>query len=259
MSCREPLLAKISGGLFMNRVVRKALVFIALAPLVAFAPSRVEAGAVLLPAGTPNQSLVITAAADNGAADPGSFLAQATSVFNIPSGTSGNIVGWLTSAVYQNAQGFVDFYYQITNSTAGTNPDLSISGLTGFNFGGSSTSVGYYSDASVFGGLFASPTAGVVPQSADRTADGNMVTLWFGPPWGNKVFPGQVSSILQIATNATNWGSGFATVQNHGVATVNSFQVSPVPEPEIYAMMGIGLGLLGWVRRRKKLKEAAAA
>jgi hypothetical protein len=27
---------------------------------------------------------------------------------------------------------------------------------------------------------------------------------------------------------------------------------SPVPEPEIYAMMGLGLGLIGWVGRRKK-------
>lgn len=34
--------------------------------------------------------------------------------------------------------------------------------------------------------------------------------------------------------------------------------VSPVPEPEIYAMMAIGLGLLGWGVRRKKLTEAAA-
>jgi hypothetical protein len=34
---------------------------------------------------------------------------------------------------------------------------------------------------------------------------------------------------------------------------------TPIPEPEIYAMMGFGLGLLGWVGRRKKLKEAAAA
>jgi len=33
----------------------------------------------------------------------------------------------------------------------------------------------------------------------------------------------------------------------------------PIPEPEIYAMMAVGLGLLGWVGRRKKLKEAAAA
>ena len=31
---------------------------------------------------------------------------------------------------------------------------------------------------------------------------------------------------------------------------------APVPEPEIYAMMGLGLGLLGWVGRRRKLQAA---
>ena len=35
--------------------------------------------------------------------------------------------------------------------------------------------------------------------------------------------------------------------------------VSPVPEPEIYAMMGLGLGLLAWIGRRKKLSQTAAA
>jgi PEP-CTERM motif len=246
------------GGLSMSLVVRKALVFVALAPLVAFAPSRVEAGAALLPAGS---TTAITAAQDGGATNPGTLLAKITSNFSFLSGTTGiDITGWVTSAVYQNAQGLVDIYYQVTNSTTILDPNLSISGLTGFNFGGSATSVGYYSDASVFGGLFASPTAGVTPQGADRTADGNDVTLWFGPPWDHKVFAGGMnSSILQIATNATNWFQGFATVQNHSVGTVASFGVSPVPEPEIYAMIGIGLGLLGWVRRRKKLNQAAAA
>jgi len=33
--------------------------------------------------------------------------------------------------------------------------------------------------------------------------------------------------------------------------------VTPVPEPEIYAMMGLGLGLMGWAGRRKRLREAA--
>ena len=33
----------------------------------------------------------------------------------------------------------------------------------------------------------------------------------------------------------------------------------PVPEPEIYAMMAIGLGVLGWRVSRKKVKDAAAA
>jgi len=31
---------------------------------------------------------------------------------------------------------------------------------------------------------------------------------------------------------------------------------APVPEPEIYAMMGIGLGLMGWVARRRKQQAA---
>jgi hypothetical protein len=32
--------------------------------------------------------------------------------------------------------------------------------------------------------------------------------------------------------------------------------IPAIPEPEIYAMMGIGLGLLGWAVRRKKLEAA---
>jgi hypothetical protein len=35
--------------------------------------------------------------------------------------------------------------------------------------------------------------------------------------------------------------------------------VSAIPEPEIYAMMGIGLGVLGWLRRKKKFREGALA
>jgi hypothetical protein len=31
---------------------------------------------------------------------------------------------------------------------------------------------------------------------------------------------------------------------------------APVPEPEIYAMMGIGLGLMGFMARRRKQKIA---
>lgn len=35
--------------------------------------------------------------------------------------------------------------------------------------------------------------------------------------------------------------------------------VNAIPEPEIYAMLSVGLGLIGWLGRRKKLKERAAA
>ena len=39
----------------------------------------------------------------------------------------------------------------------------------------------------------------------------------------------------------------------------NTGSVAAIPEPEIYAMMGAGLGLIGWIGRRKKLGRSAAA
>lgn len=52
--------------------------------------------------------------------------------------------------------------------------------------------------------------------------------------------------------NGTEEGWGLRNV----VITADLPVTNPVPEPEIYAMMGIGFGLLGWVGRRKKLQVA---
>jgi len=49
------------------------------------------------------------------------------------------------------------------------------------------------------------------------------------------------------------WKDVSGKTQDLGVFTL------AIPEPEIYAMMAVGLGLLGWAVRRKKLEEAAAA
>jgi len=35
--------------------------------------------------------------------------------------------------------------------------------------------------------------------------------------------------------------------------------IPPIPEPEIYAMMAIGMGVVGWAARRKKLKAITVA
>jgi hypothetical protein len=49
-------------------------------------------------------------------------------------------------------------------------------------------------------------------------------------------------------------------VGDNGEVAAGTITVStaPIPEPEIYAMMGIGVGLMGWVGRRKRLKESVA-
>jgi hypothetical protein len=56
--------------------------------------------------------------------------------------------------------------------------------------------------------------------------------------------------VTDWADNAYSSGLAFDGI------TVAGNPITPVPEPEIYAMMGIGLGLMGWVGRRRKLQTA---
>jgi hypothetical protein len=44
--------------------------------------------------------------------------------------------------------------------------------------------------------------------------------------------------------------------QTKATGDLLSLNLAPVPEPEIYAMLGVGLGLMGWVGRRRKLQAA---
>ena len=58
---------------------------------------------------------------------------------------------------------------------------------------------------------------------------------------------------VRLTTSLIGDGVQLDRLQYGATGTV----VTPVPEPEIYAMMGIGLGVMGWVARRKKRKQAA--
>jgi hypothetical protein len=76
---------------------------------------------------------------------------------------------------------------------------------------------------------------------------------------------------LEFSIFGTPSSDGFYTFQSHvagdwvltvfgSPADIGSSHTwsatAPVPEPEIYAMLGVGLGLMGWVGRRRKLQAA---
>ena len=65
----------------------------------------------------------------------------------------------------------------------------------------------------------------------------------------------------EVNINALNTAHSYFTVLTEGASmgwsSGNDYSVpSPVPEPEIYAMLGVGLGFMGWVARRRKQQTA---
>ncbi len=55
-----------------------------------------------------------------------------------------------------------------------------------------------------------------------------------------------------LVNNAANWTIVLGGDQAGQIPNTTAFSITPVPEPETYAMMLAGLGLMGWVARRRK-------
>lgn len=78
-----------------------------------------------------------------------------------------------------------------------------------------------------------------------------------GSTWISQAFP---YSTGLFAINLTSQDFYFRYASGDGISPdqfyISSVTVTPVPEPEIYAMMAAGLGLMGFVARRRKKLEA---
>ncbi len=90
--------------------------------------------------------------------------------------------------------------------------------------------------------------------------DGSVVTSWIhsgssGFDWlvfddlsnSNYFFFGYETGNINTAMQAAY----FPYSETSSTLSINVSSVAAIPEPEIYAMMGLGLGLIGWARRRK--------
>jgi hypothetical protein len=81
------------------------------------------------------------------------------------------------------------------------------------------------------------------------------------PDFSTTNFRSYTASGLTVGTGymVAVYGGGSLPPDSHGTysLTLSIDQTAPVPEPETYAMMLAGLGLLGFVARRRKQKLAA--
>lgn len=177
--------------------------------------------------------------------DPGSLLAWLVEAYSFAT-TAGNTSGTLTSAVFRNPTGTLDFYYQVANDAGSA---TAIARETATSFFGWETWTGYRIDGGALpGGHFVDGT--VPPVTADRNAAGSVVGFSFQPPDAAKILPGLTSNVLVISTNALDYTLGNASIIDGGTQTVSAFQ--PVPEPATLALLGVGLIAFAGIRRWRK-------
>jgi hypothetical protein len=156
--------------------------------------------------------------------------------------------GTARSAVYQTAQG-LDFYYQFTNNASSQN---GLERFTGYDFSSiGSSAVNVYQTAASFD-IF---TAGTESSDyADRTTYG-VIGFSFVPNAHSKINPGTTSYTQIVRTSAQNYKEGnFGLLDGVG-DNARGFAPSAVPEPESYALLLAGLGMVGTIIRRRKSSQ----
>lgn len=185
-----------------------------------------------------------------------------------PLTVGGDLIANLRAAVVQNAGGTLDFYYQIGNSgMSGTNLSSSTDQAFAIPAMSFATDVFYRTDP---GGLpvFQDGSAAAVPLSVDRSADGVIVGFNFTGPGtlnASKINPGEVSRILVIRTNATNYVPGLTTIANGFItggpsfAPFAPFAPSVTPEPTSLLLLGSAFAAAGYVARQRISKRKPTA
>jgi HYR domain len=198
--------------------MRKAIV---VAALVGFSAVVCGVGTAWVAAATGETALAPGATvfpADVSGTAAGTLLATQLSPYSYTT-TSGTNSGAIASAVYLSG-GTIDFYIQVNTDATSATP-IALADMDSFQ--GVSTSVGYRTDGSTLvGTAFVDGTA--PPVTASRDTSGVGVSWDFYPPASETLQPGEISDVMVVATNATNFGSGNVSVVDGGTATVLGFE-----------------------------------
>ncbi len=194
-------------------------------------------------------------AAANNIAPGGNFFGGGTKVIDSPQ-LAGDIVrdelipfsfetwdhktvsGLLQDRVVHSIDGTYDFYSRIILDR--TSDPLSLYRVDRIGFAGYATNVGWRTDG----------VGDYAPTEFSRDISGDTIDFNFNmvPLTG-----GQSTKFFFIDTNASSYNlSGrFTDYSNLNFAGI----AAPVPEPESYAMLLAGLGLLGLMARRRRVRQ----
>lgn len=175
----------------------------------------------------------------------GTLLASAiTNISNV------SYTGIARTAVYDTATG-LDFLYQFTSSKVSKN---GVDRFTGFNFASLGNSVVSVFQTSAAFDIFATGT--VAAKNADRTSSDVFGFNFVNNGVFTKIQPGETSYTEIIETNATAYKRGnFGLLDGIG-SNANGFAPT-IPEPGTNAMLLSGLGMIGFIGRRRLAKGVA--
>jgi hypothetical protein len=165
----------------------------------------------------------------------GTLLASALSPFSV-----GATSGTLETAVFREAGGTLDFYYQVNVTTTAT----AVSFLNVFGYSGFPTAdEGYRTDGGSLPGGFVDGT--VIPTSVFRAVDRIAFTI-------PNVGAGQSSSVLEVQTDARAFiGTTSALVAGGDGQTTALTTFAPLaPEPGSVLLIGGGFLAIAGLRRR---------